>query len=319
MSKDHKQESLTEQIKEFARSVGFGPVGVTTADPAGEAEVRLQQWLQQGMAAGMDYMKRPEPRRSHPRDLLPEAESVLCLAFNYYPGEDAAKDSKKDSGRIAKYARGRDYHRVLKKKLKKIEQYLVDVGGAGTKVRSFVDSAPLLEREFARRAGLGFIGRNTHLITLGKGSWVFLAEVLSSLRLKPDEPVSFNCGACTACLEACPTGALPEPFVLDSRRCISYWTIEHKGEIVEEKQAPAGDWLFGCDICQEVCPFNHKPELTGEESFREGVITSSRIPLDEILEIESEEEYREKFQGSPLMRPKLAGMKRNAEIVRRND
>jgi len=146
----------------------------------------------------------------------------------------------------------------------------------------------------ARRAGLGFIGRNTHLITLGKGSWVFLAEVLSSLRLKPDEPVSFNCGACTACLEACPTGALPEPFVLDSRRCISYWTIEHKGEIPEEKQALIDDWLFGCDICQEVCPFNHKPELTGEESFREGVITSSRIPLDEILEID---EYSERVYG----------------------
>jgi len=320
MKKNHPSagnspDSLTEQVKAFARSRGFAPVGVTPAEPAEEAEERLRHWIDRGYGASMEYLARAHPRRGHPTDLLPEARSILCLAFNYYPGTPQLRHGGPSTGRIARYAVGKDYHWVLKKKLREIERFLAQIGGPETRSRSFVDSGPVLEREFARRAGLGFIGRNTHLITPTQGSWVFLCEVLTNLPLEPDKPIGVSCGSCTACLEACPTGALVEPFVLDSRKCISYWTIEHRGAIPETMQPQIKDWIFGCDLCQEVCPFNHKPKVTGESQFRQGVTLETRTPLMEILELASEESFRREFGAYPLLRPKREGIIRNALIV----
>jgi len=313
-----QKPSLSQQVKAFAKGLGFDPVGITTAEPAEEAESRLQQWLRAGCAASMSYMQREWPRRGHPRDLLPEARSVIGLALNYYPGEIEARRDQRSRGRIARYAVGGDYHKVLKKKLRRLESYLVERGGAQTKTKSLVDSSPLLEREFARRAGVGFIGKNTHLITLKHGSWVVLAEVLTTLALEPDAPISAHCGTCTECLQACPTGALREPFVLDARRCISYWTIEHRGAIPEELEPLIQDWVFGCDRCQEVCPFNRKPTLTRESRFRQGAIVETELPLEELLWLDQEAAFQKRFKQSPLLRPKREGMVRNALVAARN-
>ncbi len=302
--------SLSDEVKAFAEGLGFEPVGITTAEPAEEAESRLQQWRRAGHAASMDYMLRERPRRTHPQDLLPEARSVVCLAFNYYPGEAEGEGRERAHGRVARYAVGLDYHTVLKKKLRRLEAFMVELGTAETQTKTLVDSGPLLEREFARRAGVGFIGKNTHLIALKHGSWVFLAEVLTSLELEPDRPISANCGTCTECLKACPTGALREPFVLDARRCISYWTIEHRGLIAEEPELNA--WVFGCDLCQEVCPFNHKPAVSTERQFRQGTIVETELPLVELLRLDSDDAFRLRLKRSPLLRPKREGIVRNA-------
>lgn len=303
---------LSARLKETANELGFDPVGIASASPAFDAEQRLQEWLAQGHAAGMTYLHRAQPRRGHPADLLPEAKSVLCLAFNYYPGDRGSYSGSRSSGRIARYAVGEDYHRVLKRKLKHLEQWLYRQAGPETRTRSFTDSAPMLEREFARRAGLGFMGRNTHLITPQYGSWVFLAEVVTNLELEPDRPLTAHCGTCTACLEACPTGALSESQGLDARKCISYWTIEHRGEFELVMQDRLQGWLFGCDICQEVCPFNRKARISSEPLFLPGAGAGNRMAIEDVLAIESDVSFRDQFARSPLLRAGRSGLIRNA-------
>ncbi len=303
---------LSAKLKETARALGFDPVGIASASPAFEAEQRLQEWLAQSHAAGMTYLHRAQPRRGHPEDLLPGAKSVLCLAFNYYPGDRGSYSGSRLSGRIARYAVGEDYHRILKNKLKHLEQWLCRQGGPETRSRSFTDSAPMFEREFARRAGLGFIGRNTHLIAPRYGSWVFLAEIVTNLELEPDPPLRAHCGTCTACLEACPTGALSESQGLDARKCISYWTIEHRGELDPSLQDRLEGWLFGCDICQEVCPFNRKARISSEPLFLPGAGAGNQVALEEVLSIESDGSFRDRFARSPLLRAGREGLFRNA-------
>jgi epoxyqueuosine reductase len=308
--------------------LGFNPVGIASATPALDAEQRLQQWLAQGHAAGMTYLHRAQPRRGHPEDLLPGAKSVLCLAFNYYPGEPSFHSGSQPSGRIARYAVGEDYHRVLKRKLRHLEQWLYRQGGPETRTRSFTDSAPILEREFARRAGLGFMGRNTHLIAPRYGSWVFLAEVVTNLELEPDSPLRSHCGTCTACLEACPTGALSESQGLDARKCISYWTIEHRGEFESAMQDRLQGWLFGCDICQEVCPFNRKARISSEPLFLPGAGAGNRIELEEVLSIDSDASFRDRFavfslapggpRGPDSQRPGTGGERTRLRIASAN-
>lgn len=310
-------QALKDAIRSKALQLGFDAVGITSADPAEEAQERLQSWITGGYGASMHYMTRQSPRRGHPRDLLPEAQSVISLASNYFPGEQAGDTPADGStmGKVARYALGVDYHKVLQRKLRLLENYLVELGGTEIRTKSFVDTAPLLEREFAQRAGLGFIGKNTHLINRRYGSWIFLSEILTSLSLPPDAPVNYNCGSCTLCLEACPTGALPEPFLLDSRKCISYWTIEHKTFFPDEVQPMLQDWVFGCDICQEVCPFNQKPKLTDEEAFQQGTVVHHRIVLGELLALDSEESFYSRLLRSPLLRPRREGIVRNALTV----
>ena len=249
-------ETAISELRIDALACGFDRVGFAVAAPVADFP-RFESWLDAGHAGGMDWLHRHRALRADPRELLPEARSLILVSMNYHrPSEDPPGAGR---GRVSRYARGRDYHKTLRGRLRKLEEVLREEYGAAF-TRICVDSAPLLERSLAAAAGLGWIGKNTMLIDERLGSWTFLGALLCDLDLPPDLPVADRCGSCTACLDACPTQAFPEPGLLDARRCISYLTIEHKGEIADELAAKMDDHIFGCDICQDVCPWNAKAE-----------------------------------------------------------
>jgi epoxyqueuosine reductase len=268
----------------------------------------------------MGYMERRIDSRLDPAQVFPGARSVLCVALQYHPlsGEDGERQAEPRGDlwrRVARYARGRDYHEVMAERLKALEARVCEAF-PGCETRRYVDTGPVLERELAARAGLGAIGKNTLLLHPEAGSWFLLGELFLSLDLAPDQPLADLCGSCTRCLEACPTGALPEPYRLDSNRCISYWTIEHRGPLPAEARRMVGGWVFGCDVCQEVCPFNEEaagavhPELELPPE-REDLTLARLLGLPR-------EEYVERFRGSPMKRAKLAGLQRNAALAMGN-
>lgn len=307
------RQSLATEIKQQALRLGLELVGIA---PVSEPETwsQFQDWLQRGYAGQMDYMYRQARARSHPSQVFPEARSVIMVGLNYKPKQLASQVRLSDrSGRVSCYAWGRDYHRVLRRKLRELLRWLK------TRVpecqgRAVVDSAPLLERDFARRAGLGWFGKNTMLIHRRLGSFFFLGALLVNLELPPDPPLeTSHCGSCTACLEACPTHALVSPHVLDARRCISYLTIELRGPIPAELRPAMGDWVFGCDICQEVCPWNRKAPvaISPELQPRADLIA---LDLTQLFFL-SEAEFRDKFAGTALLRARREGLLRNAAIV----
>jgi epoxyqueuosine reductase len=299
--------SLETRIKEQARALGFELAGIAPAAPADGFE-HLRDWLDQGRAGEMGYLVKQAEARRHPSSILPEVRSVVMVALQY-----GAADDPCPGARVARYALGQDYHDVLWEKLDRLLEW-VQGEAPGCRGRGVVDTAPLLERDFARRAGLGWIGKNTMLIHKRLGSWCFLGALLLDLELRPDPPFeAFHCGACTACLDACPTQAFPAPGQLDARRCISYLTIELRSEISEELRQPMGDWLFGCDICQEVCPWNRKAPPGGEPALRPRADLLALDPI-ELLGL-SEEEFRRRFRGTALLRPRRRGLLRNAAIV----
>ena len=260
----------------------------------------------------MAWLAREPDKRADPRRLLPGCRSVVVLTMNYFPGEEAAvvPDGR---ARVALYARGRDYHKVVGKKLKRLASWLEEAASA--RVRAFVDTGPVLERAWAERAGLGWIGKNSCLLTRESGSWLLLAEILTTAELEPDPgPHAEFCGTCTACIEACPTQAIVAPAVVDSNRCISYWTIEHRGPIPARMRTGIDDWIFGCDLCQDVCPWNHKsssPVPAGRFEFREdlrGMDPREVLAMDEVT-------FRARYSGTSLMRARWQGMRRNACVV----
>ena len=256
---------LHERLKQQAHTLGFELAGVAPAAPA-DGFAHLQDWLAQGFAGAMDYLHRNGPPREHPSSILPEVRSVVMVGLNYHPGSvDSAPPLH---GKVARYAGGADYHDVLRDKLKSLLRW-VQAESPGTRGRAVVDTAPLLERDFARRAGLGWFGKNTMLIHKKLGSYFFLGGLLLDLELPPDEPFATqHCGSCTRCLDACPTDAFAAPYQLDARRCISYLTIELRGPVPDDLRPGVGDWLFGCDVCQEVCPWNRKaPAATEREAL----------------------------------------------------
>jgi epoxyqueuosine reductase len=255
--------------------------------------------------------KSPE-KRSDPGAMLPGCKSVVALALNYGP-EGAPAEPASGAARVARYAQGRDYHKVLGRKLKLLSAWLAAESGAVS--RTFVDTGPVLERAWAERAGLGWIGKNANLLTRDLGSWILLGEVLTCAVLEPDPgPHEDFCGTCTACLSACPTGAIESPGVVDSNACISYWTIEHRGEIPEERREGLGDWIFGCDICQEVCPWNTSfAKAAHDDPFARRDDLSGIDPVD-ILGLD-EAAFRDRYSGTSLMRARFDGMRRNACIV----
>jgi epoxyqueuosine reductase len=254
---------LAESIKSFAlNEAGFDLVGITSAELPVFHETALSSWIENGYAGSMEYMERAPERRAHPR-----ARSVIALAVNYYHPEDSKPADFHTPGKVAKYAYGADYHKLIEKKLKKLSYYVLTVGGADTQVKGYVDTGPLLERAFAQRAGLGFFGKNTNIITRNFGSWVFLACLITNLELDQDAPHAGSCGSCRICLDACPTGALLGNYTLDATRCISYLTIESKDPVPERLRAGVGEWAFGCDICQDVCPYNFRAKTTRHEEL----------------------------------------------------
>jgi epoxyqueuosine reductase len=306
--------SLQADIVAYAQSLGFDRVGITSADPLPDAEQRLGAWVQNGFGGEMTYMAENWRSRARPSERLEGARSVIALAVSYYSGDPEPAAGR---GRIARYAWGKDYHKVLEKRLASLCRY-IEALAPEAKTRNYVDTGPLLERGLAQRAGLGFIGKNTMLITRKLGSWVFLACVLTTLELAEDSPDQRSCGSCTLCIDACPTEALTEPFQLDARRCISYLTIESRNPMPESLQSQVGDWIFGCDICQEVCPHNSRPAFTPIAEFRPEAGAGPTLNPESVLAIPSDEDFAERFGGTPLKRAKRTGLQRNAKVVLEN-
>lgn len=304
--------TLTQKIKERAHELGFPLAGVTTPDPPLQRGF-LQNWLQAGYQASMDWIGTDYSleRRADPRVILPECRSILVLGSPY-----SAPRGNVGGGNIAAYALNQDYHDVLGKRLQALVEAIEDWVGEPVPNRWYTDTGPVLEKELAMRAGLGWIGKNTILINKEYGSYFFLAEILLGIELIIDPPITENyCGDCTRCLVTCPTGALREPYTLDANRCISYLTIEHRGEIPEGLRSRIGDWIFGCDICQLICPWN-KP---GQEASN---ILEEFRPREEILEVDlieelglCQEEFSTRFKGSPVKRAKRRGYLRNVAIA----
>jgi len=303
------------QIKAWAREIGFDRCGIARATPLPRSEY-LQAWLASGRAGSMAYLHRYFEQRTNPDKLLPGARSLIVVALNYHQRPPEPVRDGHARGRVAMYAWGDDYHKVLKKKLFALADRMRSAWGQDVETRACVDTAPLLEREAAAVAGVGWIGKNTMVLHPELGSYFFLGELLTTLAIEPDEPVADHCGTCTACLDACPTEAFPAPYEMDASRCISYLTIEHRGEVPDDLQSQMGDWVFGCDICQEVCPHNRKAPETTEPRF--AVRSPGPAPkLDEIAAW-TEDEYRAVLQGHAAKRAKLDMWKRNAAIAREN-
>lgn len=312
------ETSLTESIRNHALRLGFSAMGVAPARILKQDEVALDQWLTLGYYGEMAYMAREPIRRSRVSEILPGAQSVIVLAMNYYPPEPAEQRMPSSMGRVSRYAWGRDYHAVIEEKLSLLEAFIQKEAGPDVRCKSYVDHGPVLEKAYAREAGLGFIGKNTLLITEEFGSYVFLSVILTTLELSPGSSQTSQCGGCRLCLDACPTGALTAPFMLDARRCISYLTIENKGEIPEALQAKMGDWVFGCDICQEVCPYNARPKTTHLKEFYPDQGAGPALDLEEVRGYQSDEAFKRRWGHTPLVRPKRSGLMRNANAVLHN-
>ena len=310
------RQNLAEEVKNKARELGFDLVGITGAEPSAFAE-EYREWVAQGYAGEMEYLTRNLHRRLDPRDLLPDARSIVVVGMNYYTDLDegpVTPPADPERAVFARYARGDDYHDVMTVRLRELLAFLKMQAGKGAEGRVYVDAGPLLEREVARRAGLGWFGKNTMLINTRRGSYFFLGEIVTNVALEADEPAVGGCGTCTRCLDACPTGAILEPYKVDARRCLSYLTIELKGAIPEEfapALAAAGNRIFGCDICQEVCPFSQRRSIpTTEAAFQPRDVTANSNVSD--LLYLTDEEFRQKFKGSPVKRAKRRGLLRNA-------
>lgn len=302
-------------LKTWALEAGFDRAGVAGLEPAATGEAFLR-WLARGDQAGMGWFERRVEARLEPARAVPGARSALCVALQYHTLHPLDTEPDGDLWpRVARYARGRDYHDVMGERLKALEDRIA-AAFPGTVSRRYIDTGPVLERELAARAGLGAVGKNTNLLHPQAGSWFLLGELFLSLDLSPDVPLADLCGSCTRCLEACPTDALAEPYRVDSNRCISYWTIEHRGALPPEAREMVGDWVFGCDICQEVCPWNTAPEGADHPELR---LPEARRELDlaGLLRL-SRDEYVERFRGSPMKRAKLEGLQRNAAVAMGN-
>ena len=289
---------LKQQITAKAAALGFAATGFTRASLPPEKLAYLQEFLATGQHGSMGWMAERVTQRAHPQALWPEALTVISLGFSYAPQGDALENlSRKDVGNISVYARNRDYHDIIKGKLKHLAQFIA-AQGEGVKV--FVDTAPVMEKPLAEQAGLGWQGKHTNLVSRAHGSWLFLEEIYTTLDLTPDAPAYDLCGSCTACQTACPTNAFPAPYKLDARRCISYLTIEHEGPIPEEFRAAIGNRIYGCDDCLAVCPWN-KFAKAGQElklTAREDLTA----PLLAELAMLDDAAFRQKFVGSPVKR-----------------
>jgi epoxyqueuosine reductase len=286
-------------IRARAEAMGFDAVGFAAADAIPDARTALAGYLGAGRHGGMDWMARRVDERASPPGLWPEVRSVIALAISYAPpGDPMALLARPDRGSIAAYARGRDYHDVVKPRLKRLARWIAESTGAGVKV--FVDTAPVMEKPAAAAAGLGWQGKHTNLVSRRHGSWLLLGEIFTTLDLPPDEAGTDHCGTCRACLDACPTAAFPEPGRLDARRCISYLTIEHKGPIAEEFRAPMGNRIYGCDDCLAVCPWNKYAERTREFAFLPRIELTAPKLAD--LAGLDDDAFRRVFSGSPIKR-----------------
>jgi epoxyqueuosine reductase len=329
---------MKEALRQRARELGFDDCRVTPAN-APESAARFKQWLAEGRHGEMTYLERTEPKRVDPQRVLPGARSVITLAASYYdslvptvpapsnralrgapsplhqagPSNGESQMANREFGLVARYARYRDYHDVLGERLRQLATHVNGLGGADTRSLWYMDTGPLLERDLAQRAGLGFIGKHTNLVSRQLGNWFFLSEIITTLALEPDVPEKNRCGSCMRCIAACPTTAITAPFQLDARRCISYLTIELKGSIPVELRRAIGDRIFGCDDCLQVCPWNL--------FAREGQMMKKHARPDlaqaDLLELFSLDEagFKRRFAGTPMLRAKRRGLLRNVCVA----
>ena len=297
-------------VKQIAERLGFMACGISKATFLEEEAPRLESWLSQNHHGEMGYMARNFDKRLDPRKLVPGAKSVVSLSYNYFPN---SSQTDKDAPKLARYAYGKDYHRVIKDKLFEfMHEIQTEIGAVEGRV--FVDSAPVLEKAWAAKSGLGWVGKNTNLIRKQNGSYFFIAELIIDLELTPDGTVTDHCGSCTACLDACPTDAFVSPYQLDASKCISYFTIELKDAIPAEVKGQFDNWAFGCDICQEVCPWNRFATPHNEPEFEPNpeLMQLSKNDWNEI----TEELYNRLFEASAVERTSFAGLKRNLEFLK---
>lgn len=299
----------TNLIKDQARHLGFSFCGISKAGFLEDEAPRLEMWLQQGMQGQMGYMENHFDMRLDPTKLVPGAKSVISFLYNYYTEKE---QTAPDAPKISKYAYGTDYHFVVKDKLKQLLQFITDTIGE-VHGRAFVDSAPVMERAWAKKSGLGWTGKHTLLINKQQGSYFFLGELILDLELEPDGPIKDYCGTCTACIDACPTDAIT-PYWVDGSKCISYLTIELKEEIPQEFKGKMENWAFGCDICQQVCPWNRFSQTHTEPAFE---------PKPELLSMDArqweeitEDVFKLIFKNSPVKRTGYKGLKRNLEFLK---
>lgn len=316
---------LRAMVKDYARELGFDLARITDAAIfAADRDLALAR-IDDGLMDGLPWYTAGRVKRgATPQELLPGAQSIISLGLNYYPADPPDDPAEGDTaavsnpggqgltGQIARYARGRDYHRVMKARMRDFAAGLAARLDMPIAARWYVDDGPMLDRAAAARAGLGWFGKNSNILTSELGSWVFLGQVLTDLKIAPDAPLVKTCGSCVRCIDACPTGAIVAPYVIDNARCISHLTIENRGAIPRELRPLLGDWIFGCDLCQEVCPVNRKAQPAQEPAF--GKANLATADLIEILEM-SETDFRERFRGTPILRAKRMGLQRNACVA----
>jgi len=299
----------TAIIKSKAHELGFSFCGISKADFLADEAPRLEEWLSRNYQGQMTYLENHFDKRLDPRLLVPDAKSVISLIYNYYPDKDLGRSNEL---KVSKYAYGEDYHFVVKDKLFEllhhVRQEIGEVSG-----RAFVDSAPVLERAWAKRSGIGWVGKNSLLLNREMGSFFFLAELIVDLELEYDAPVKDYCGSCTACIDACPTDAIAEPYVVDGSKCISYFTIELKDEIPSEVHGKFNNWIFGCDICQDVCPWNSFSKPNNEERFKPSKELQG-MTKQHWVEI-TEQVFKKMFDRSAIQRTRYSGIARNVSFV----
>jgi len=299
----------TNLIKKEAKRLGFLSCGISKAEFLEDEAPRLENWLNKNMHGEMSYMANHFDKRLDPTLLVPDSKSVVSLLLNYFPEETQTNETYK----ISKYAFGEDYHFVIKDKLKQLLNFIQNEIGE-VHGRAFTDSAPVLDKAWAAKSGLGWIGKHSNLITKSNGSFYFIAELIIDLELDYDYAVTDHCGSCTACLDACPTQAITEPYVVDGSKCISYFTIELKNEIPSDMKGKFDDWMFGCDICQDVCPWNRFSKPHKEPLFNSSkeLLTMSKKEWEEI----TEEVFQKTFEKSAVKRTKYSGLIRNINFLK---
>ncbi|WP_116770916.1 tRNA epoxyqueuosine(34) reductase QueG [Maribacter litoralis] len=303
------KQKNSDLIKTEAKRLGFLSCGISKADFLEEEAPRLEKWLNKNMHGEMGYMENHFDKRLDPRKLVEGSKSVISLLLNYYPEETQREDAYK----ISKYAYGQDYHHIIKNKLRQLQEFITEEIGE-VNGRAFVDSAPVLDKAWAAKSGLGWIGKNSNLLTQQVGSFYFIAELIVDIELEYDHAVTDHCGTCTACLDACPTQAIVEPYVVDGSKCISYFTIELKNELPNEMKGSFDDWMFGCDVCQDVCPWNRFSKSHNEPLFNPHpeLLSMSKKDWEEItLEV-----FQKVFKKSAVKRTKFSGLTRNIEFLK---
>ncbi len=305
--------SLEDTVKAYGRELGFDVVGITTAEPFLRDETAAKERIRHGLMDGLPwYTEERVHKATHPGLLLSEARSIVSLTISYHTGEPE-ESAPWPAGKVARYAWGDDYHQVLKARLRQFVDGLSGRIGRQVHARIFVDDGPMNDRAAAERAGVGWFGKNTNILTASHGSWVFLGQVITDLDLRPDASLKKTCGECVLCIDACPTGAIVAPYVIDNTQCISFLTIELRGPIPRKLRPLVGDWVFGCDICQDVCPVNRKIDGSHEPAFRQrhDFAAPQLIPLLEL----DDEAFSRRFRNSPIKRAKRSGLQRNVCVA----